>query len=250
MLAKTWFAQRRCIVSGADSKRRKVCHWVDHAVPIFLYLLRQYWGRDTENIDNDFIWVLKLIPTFGIGQSSISLPILIRWRQTIARWNCLGKMICFGPSGRGQTHLQKNNYMLRANRQLSFGYINHNLSLGERFRQENLLGLTQTVVSGTEMTFLYTYWHSFVLLKPKKVKLSTYVPKVQKIGFVQGNGFVRLSAPLEQILSLDILAVIKGTTLHSNAGSSWENLFQRLTRILTALVLRPYIYGQFISRLG
>ena len=51
---------------------------------------------------------------------------------------------------------------------------------------------------------------------------------------------MRLSAPLGQILSTDVLAVINvelctapaGTTLHSNAGSSRENLFQRLTRIL------------------
>ena len=47
--------------------------------------------------------------TFGLGQTSISLPILVRRGQTISHWNRLTKGSSFLPSGRGQEQLQKIN---------------------------------------------------------------------------------------------------------------------------------------------
>ena len=51
------------------------------------------------------IW--SLTATFGLGQSSISSPILIRRRQTIARWNCISKADSFWAFYQGETQLQQ-----------------------------------------------------------------------------------------------------------------------------------------------
>ena len=48
-----------------------------------------------------------LTPTFGLGQTSISSPILVRGGQMMARWNRLTKGSSFLPSGMGQEQLQK-----------------------------------------------------------------------------------------------------------------------------------------------
>ena len=61
------------------------------------------------------IW--PLTSTFGLGQISITLLILIRWRQTIARWNCLSKADLIWAFKQGANTITRNNYLLRANRQ-------------------------------------------------------------------------------------------------------------------------------------
>ena len=50
-------------------------------------------------------------PSFWPGQSSLSLPILVSWQQTMACWNrdTRGRFFCLWPSSRG--HLQKNMHL-------------------------------------------------------------------------------------------------------------------------------------------
>ena len=55
--------------------------------------------------------------TFGQGQTAIASPTLVRWWQTMARWNCHTKGRLFLPTWQGAGTNPKNNYVLRANRQ-------------------------------------------------------------------------------------------------------------------------------------
>ena len=50
--------------------------------------------------------IRPLPPTFGLGQTSIASPILVRWWQMMARWNRLIKG-SFLPPGRGQKQIEK-----------------------------------------------------------------------------------------------------------------------------------------------
>ena len=72
--------------------------------------------------------IRPLTPTFGLGQTSIALQILVHWWQMTACWNCFTEAF-FAILQGAETNI-KNNYLLRANRQycasriIRFTYVN------------------------------------------------------------------------------------------------------------------------------